>query len=155
METGASTRWGAWSSAKGHTNIDQVYQEMSELWPEFSTNSRRTTLWTNCFASRRSWTASTTWRNTTPSGPYMQQAITGAANEIMEPFFDLPQTRTTFADQQARKLDDAKAKGREQVQKAQEQNAARLAELRQQNRQRDRKSCGAGAGRARAGRSGS
>ena len=39
----------------------------------------------------------------------MDQAVTGAANEIMETFFDLPQTRKTFADQQALKLENAKA----------------------------------------------
>lgn len=64
------------------------------------------------------------------------QAVTGAANEIMETFFDLPQTRKTFADRQALKLENAKAKGREQVQKVREQYATRLAELREQNRQR-------------------
>ncbi len=124
---------------KGHTNIDQVYQEMSELWPEFFDEQRENNPVDQLLRIAEVMDGIYNVEEYNPFGPYMQQAITGAANEIMERFFDLPQTRATFADQQARKLDDAKAKGRERVQKAQEQNAARLAELRQQNRERTAK----------------
>ena len=124
---------------KGHTNIDQVYQEMSELWPEFFDEQRENNPVDQLLRIAEVMDGIYNVEEYNPFGPYMQQAITGAANEIMERFFDLPQTRATFADRQARKLDDAKAKGRERVQKAQEQNAARLAELRQQNRERTAK----------------
>lgn len=124
---------------EGHTNIDQVYQEMSELWPEFFDEQRENNPVDQLLRIAEVMDGIYNVEEYNPFGPYMQQAITGAANEIMERFFDLPQTRATFADQQARKLDDAKAKGRERVQKAQEQNAARLAELRQQNRERTAK----------------
>lgn len=124
---------------KGHTNIDQVYQEMSELWPEFFDEQRENNPVDQLLRIAEVMDGIYNVEEYNPFGPYMQQAITGAANEIMERFFDLPQTRATFADRQARKLDDAKAKGRERVQKAREQNAARLAELRQQNRERTAK----------------
>lgn len=124
---------------EGHTNIDQVYQEMSELWPEFFDEQRENNPVDQLLRIAEVMDGIYNVEEYNPFGPYMQQAITGAANEIMERFFDLPQTRATFADRQARKLDDAKAKGRERVQKAQEQNAARLAELRQQNRERTAK----------------
>ena len=124
---------------KGHTNIDQVYQEMSELWPEFFDEQRENNPVDQLLRIAEVMDGIYNAEEYNPFGPYMQQAITGAANEIMERFFDLPQTRATFADRQARKLDDTKAKGRERVQKVREQNAARLAELRQQNRERTAK----------------
>ena len=124
---------------KGHTNIDQVYQEMSELWPEFFDEQRESNPVDQLLHIAEVMDGIYNVEEYNPFGPYMQQAITGAANEIMEQFFDLPQTRATFADRQARKLDDAKAKGRERVQKVQEQNAARLTELRRQNRERTAK----------------
>ena len=124
---------------KGHTNIDQVYQEMSELWPEFFDEQRENNPVDQLLRIAEVMDGIYNVEEYNPFGPYMQQAITGAANEIMERFFDLPQTRATFADRQARKLDDTKAKGRERVRKVREQNAARLAELRQQNRERTAK----------------
>lgn len=124
---------------KGHTNIDQVYQEMSELWPEFFDEQRENNPVDQLLRIAEVMDGIYNVEEYNPFGPYMQQAITGAANEIMERFFDLPQTRATFADRQARKLDDTKAKGRERVQKVREQNAARLAELRRQNRERTAK----------------
>lgn len=69
METGASTRWGAWSSARGTPILTRCTRRCPNCGLSFSTNSGRTTLLTSCSASRRSWTASTTWRNTTPSAP--------------------------------------------------------------------------------------
>ena len=124
---------------KGHTNIDQVYQEMSEMWPEFFDEQRENNPVDQLLRIAEVMDGIYNVEEYNPFDPYMQQAITGAANEIMERFFDLPQTRATFADRQARKLDDAKAKGRERVQKVREQNAARLAELRRQNRERTEK----------------
>ncbi len=124
---------------KGHTNIDQVYQEMSELWPEFFNEQRESNPVDQLLHIAEVMDGIYNVEEYNPFGPYMQQAITGAANEIMEQFFDLPQTRATFADRQARKLDDAKAKGQERIQKIREQSAARLAELRQQNRERTAK----------------
>lgn len=124
---------------KGHTNIDQVYQEMSEMWPEFFDEQRENNPVDQLLRIAEVMDGIYNVEEYNPFGPYMQQAITGAANEIMEQFFDLPQTRATFADRQARKLDDTKVKGWERVRKVREQNAARLAELRQQNRERTAK----------------
>ena len=112
---------------KGHTNIDQVYQEMSELWPEFFDEQRENNPVDQLLRIAEVMDGIYNVEEYNPFGPYMQQAITGAANEIMERFFDLPQTRATFADRQARKLDDTKAKGRERVQKVREDAAAKIA----------------------------
>lgn len=122
--------------SEGHTNIDQVYQELSSRWPEFFSEQEQTHPTDQLLHIVEVLDGISEINEYNPFSRHMDQAVTGAANEIMEAFFDLPQTRKTFADRQALKLENAKAKGREQVQKVREQNAARLAELREQNRQR-------------------
>lgn len=122
--------------SEGHTNIDQVYQELSSRWPEFFSEQEQTHPTDQLLHIVEVLDGISEINEYNPFSRYMDQAVTGAANEIMETFFDLPQTRKTFADRQALKLENAKAKGREQVQKMREQYTTRLAELREQNRQR-------------------
>lgn len=122
--------------SEGHTNIGQVYQELSSRWPEFFSEQEQTHPTDQLLHIVEVLDGISEINEYNPFSRYMDQAVTGAANEIMETFFDLPQTRKTFADQQALKLENAKAKGREQVQKVREQYTTRLAELREQNRQR-------------------
>ena len=122
--------------SEGHTNIDQVYQELSSRWPEFFSEQAQTHPTDQLLHIVEVLDGISEINEYNPFSRYMDQAVTGAANEIMETFFDLPQTRKTFADRQALKLENAKAKGREQVQKVREQYTTRLAELREQNRQR-------------------
>lgn len=122
--------------SEGHTNIDQVYQELSSRWPEFFSEQEQTHPPDQLLHIVEVLDGISEINEYNPFSHHMDQAVTGAANEIMETFFDLPQTRKTFADRQALKLENAKAKGREQVQKVREQYTTRLAELREQNRQR-------------------
>lgn len=122
--------------SEGHTNIDQVYQELSSRWPEFFSEQEQTHPTDQLLHIVEVLDGISEINEYNPFSRYMDQAVTGAANEIMETFFELPQTRKTFADRQALKLENAKAKGREQVQKVREQYTTRLAELREQNRQR-------------------
>lgn len=122
--------------SEGHTNIDQVYQELSSRWPEFFSEQEQTHPTDQLLHIVEVLDGISEINEYNPFSRHMDQAVTGAANEIMETFFDLPQTRKTFADRQALKLENAKANGREQVQKVREQYTTRLAELREQNRQR-------------------
>lgn len=128
--------FGRMTIRSGHTNIDQVYQEMSGMWPEFFDETRESTPSDQLvhIAEVLDGIYRVTERN--PFSGYFDAAVTDASNEIMERFFDLPQTRPTFADRQARKLDDAKAAGRRRLAEQRERSDARLAELRQQNRER-------------------
>lgn len=122
--------------SEGHTNIDQVYQELSSRWPEFFSEQEQTHPTDRLLHIVEVLDGISEINEYNPFSRHMDQAVTGAANEIMETFFDLPQARKTFADRQALKLENAKVKGREQVQKVREQYTTRLAELREQNRQR-------------------
>ncbi len=121
---------------QGTTNIDQVYQEMSSLWPEFFNEQAHNHPSDQLLHIAEVLDSIYDITEYNPFSQDMDQAVTGAANEIMELFFDLPQTRKTFADRQAAKLDAAKAKGRQQVQQVREQRDAKLAALREQNQER-------------------
>ena len=122
--------------SEGHTNIDQVYQELSSRWPEFFSEQEQTHPTDQLLHIVEVLDGISEINEYNPFSRYMDQAVTGAANEIMETFFDLPQTRKTFADQQALKLENAKAKGREQVQKVREQYTTRLAEQKTRSEER-------------------
>ena len=128
--------FGRMTIRSGPTNIDQVYQEMSGIWPEFFDETRESTPSDQLvhIAEVLDGIYRVTERN--PFSGYFDAAVTDASNEIMERFFDLPQTRPTFADRQARKLDSAKAAGRRRLEEQRERSDARLAELREQNRER-------------------
>ena len=118
------------------TNIDQVYKELSERWPEFFDESMQVTPTDQLLQISQVLNEVGTVETYNPFSADMQQAVSGAANEIMETFFDLPQTRKTFADRAAMRLEEAKGKGRQQVQKVREDYSQRLAQLREQNRER-------------------
>lgn len=139
--------YGAWRKqhfgrlnlGKGRTNIDQVYEELAEMWPEFFDPARESHPVDQLLHIAEVADSLYEVNEYNPFSMYAEQAVTGAANEIMETFFDLPQTRPTFADRQARKLDDAKALGKQRVQRVREEASVRLEKLREQNRARVQK----------------
>lgn len=118
------------------TNIDQVYQELSERWPEFFDETMQVTPTDQLLQMSQVLREIGTITEYNPYSADLEQAAAWAANEIMEGFFDLPQTKKTFADRAALRLEDAKGRDRQRLQKAREQNRVRLAELREQNRER-------------------
>lgn len=128
--------FGRMTVGKGQTNIDQVYQELADQWPEFfdeeAVSHPADQLQQISDVLGRIYTI--TEQN--PYQGYMEQAKTAAANEILEDFFELPQARKTFADRQAAMLSETKAKGKAQAQKIREQKNAQLADLREKNRAR-------------------
>lgn len=128
--------FGRLNLTRGRTNIDQVYQEMSQMWPEFFDEQRESHPTDQLLHIVDVLDEIYRVTESNPFSGYFNEAVADASNEIMERFFDLPQTKPTFADRQARRLDDARARGRQQVERVRAQRDARLAELRQQNRER-------------------
>lgn len=129
-------RFGRMNLRKGPTNIDQVYQEMSYLWPEFFDEQRHSNPMDQLLHIAEVLDGIYSVEERNPFGAYLSEVVTDASNEIMETFFDLPQTRKTFADRQAARIDETRAKGQQRLQRLREQRDARLAELREQNRER-------------------
>ncbi len=119
--------FGRLNVKKGETgNIDQVYTELMERWPEFfnGEQSNSVDMLTTIADVMRDIYDRTEGN---PFSVYMEEAVNGAANDIMESFFELPQTRPTFADKQARKLEKAIADGKIRTQKAVEREKSRRA----------------------------
>jgi len=121
-------------TSKEGTNVDAVYAELSEsypgLFPQDITHPAEQleqimSVTDSLYAVEK---------QARFSGQ-MEEAVTGIANEIMEGFFDLPQTRDTMADRYEAKLDKAKAHGKQRVAETREQYQARMQKLREQNRQ--------------------
>lgn len=129
--------FGSLRIANGNsTNIDQVYQELSYQWPEFFNEEQ-----TGNPADQLQQIADVmqTISQVTERNPFaydMEAAVSGVANEILENFFDLPQTKATFADKQAFKLQEAKAAGKQRLQAQQAASKAKMQQLRNENRQR-------------------
>lgn len=98
-----------------HTNVDQVYSELAESYPEFFSETRESNV--SDQISRIAEVANELYNvgEYNPFEGYMGQAVSAISNDIMERFFDLPQAKKTFADVQAEKLDSAKAAGRKAV----------------------------------------
>ena len=95
-----------------HTNVDQVYSELAESYPEFFSEARENNV--SDQIGRIAEVANELYNvgEYNPFEGYMGQAVSAISNDIMERFFDLPQAKKTFADVQAEKLDAAKAAGR-------------------------------------------
>lgn len=156
--------FGKVNLSKGeHTNVDQVYSELAESYPEFFSETRENNVSDQIarIADVANELYSVSEYN--PFEGYMGQAVSAISNDVMERFFDLPQAKKTFADVQAEKLDAAKAAGRkatadaklagqmaqgrtdavklrhtqEALQKARTQQAEKLDELKGRYREKD------------------
>ncbi len=108
------------------TNIDQVYGELSGMWPEFFDEQKHSHPSDQLLHIAE---VADMLYEVSESNPYsadMEQATAGITNEIIEQFFDLPQTKATMADRWAAKVEAAKQKGRSDVRKVRDQMTERV-----------------------------
>ena len=101
-----------------HTNVDQVYSELAEQYPEFFSEQRDMNI--SDQVQRIADVADMLYTVTkyNPFEGYMGQAVASISNDIMDRFFDLPQTKKTFADRQAEQLQATRAAGKQAAQDA-------------------------------------
>lgn len=117
------------------TNVDKVYAELSELYPEFFDQNRESQPSDQLYRIADVLDAVYSVNEYNPNAQYMREATQSVSNEILEQFFDLPQQRT-FADRQAKKDDQQKTHYLNQINELRKANDTRIAELRAQNRKR-------------------
>lgn len=117
------------------TNVDQVYAELSELYPEFFDQNRESQPSDQLYRIADVLDAVYSVNEYNPNAQYMREATQSVSNEILEQFFDLPQQRT-FADRQAKKDEQQKTHYLNQINELREANDKRITELRAQNRKR-------------------
>nr|DAI21070.1 MAG TPA: Large polyvalent protein associated domain 23 [Caudoviricetes sp.] len=105
--------FGKLKISKGeHTNVDQIYSELSSQYPEFFNEAQETNI--SDQVQRIADVANRLYKVTeyNPFEGYMGQAVASISNDIMDRFFDLPQTKKTFADRAAEQVRDARLTGR-------------------------------------------
>ena len=117
------------------TNVDQVYAELSEMYPEFFDQTRESQPSDQLYRIADVLDAVYAVNEYNPNAQYMREATQSVSNEILEQFFDLPQQRT-FADRQAKKDEQQKTHYLNQINELRKANDTRIAELRAQNRKR-------------------
>lgn len=117
------------------TNVDQVYAELSAMYPEFFDQNRESQPSDQLYRIADVLDAVYSVNEYNPNAQYMREATQSVSNEILEQFFDLPQQRT-FADRQAKKDDQQKTHYLNQINELRKANDTRIAELRAQNRKR-------------------
>ena len=117
------------------TNVDQVYAELSELYPEFFDQNRESQPSDQLYRIADVLDAVYSVNEYNPNAQYMREATQSVSNEILEQFFDLPQQRT-FADRQEKKDEQQKTHYLNQINELRKANDTRIAELRAQNRKR-------------------
>ena len=106
--------FGKLKISKGeHTNVDQIYSELSSQYPEFFSEQRETNISDQVqrIADVANQLYSVTEYN--PFEGYMGQAVASISNDIMDRFFDLPQTKKTFADRAAEQVQEARFAGKQ------------------------------------------
>lgn len=107
-------QFGKLKIGKGErTNVDQIYAELSNQYPEFFNEQRETNV--SDQLQRIADVAGQLYTVTeyNPFEGYMGQAVASISNDIMDRFFDLPQTKKTFADRAAEQVQEAKRAGRQ------------------------------------------
>ena len=107
---------------KGKTNVDQVYQELSQMWPELfpQEGAEAAPVAPSDQLLHIAQVAGDLY-SVTEENPYsghMEQITAEIANDVMASFFEVPQARKTFADKQQAKLEAEIAKGRARTRQA-------------------------------------
>lgn len=106
--------FGKLKISKGeHTNVDQIYSELSNQYPEFFNEAQDTNI--SDQVQRIADVANRLYKVTeyNPFEGYMGQAVASISNDIMDRFFELPQTKKTFADRAAEQVQEARFQGRQ------------------------------------------
>lgn len=115
------------------TNVDQVYAELSAMYPEFFDQNRESQPSDQLYRISDVLDAVYSVNEYNPNAQYMREATQSVSNEILEQFFDLPQQRT-FADRQAKKLLKQKGENIKKIQELREENRKRLQQVRRDAR---------------------
>lgn len=107
---------------KGKTNVDQVYQELSQMWPELfpQEGTEAAPVAPSDQLLHIAQVAGDLY-SVTEENPYsgqMEQITAEIANDVMASFFEVPQAKKTFADRQQAKLEAEIVKGRARTRQA-------------------------------------
>lgn len=121
------------SSSDG-ASIDMVYQELSQQYPGLFDEAT----YTNPADQLMNMADVLDGIQPIMENPYssdMEMATRFVASEILESYFDIPQQKPTFADQQQARVEAVRAAGNQRISTIRASNQQRIAQLREQGRQ--------------------
>ncbi len=120
------------------SSIDSVYQELAELYPEFfdtdrdiTTSAQLETI-VDALDSLKA-------IEVNPFDGQIGQASMHLANDIISRFFDIPQSKPTFADKAERRVTDAKIAGAKKVEAVRQQRDEKIQKLMETQREKTKK----------------
>ncbi len=122
-------------SSKDGAEIDQVYQELSHLYPEFF-DEQETSNPADQLMRIVDVLDGLEPYEVNPYSTNMRESASWLANDILERFYELPQARPTFADKAEGKLTRQVIRDGKKLEKLREQKNARIAQLIAENRQK-------------------
>jgi uncharacterized protein YwgA len=119
------------SSTKG-TSVDQLYMEMAEKWPEFFDPERTLNQVDMLVEISDVLNSIYDIQEYNPYSGEMEMAVEFIANDLLDGLMgeDVRQSPKTFADRQAAKLDEARARKAEAVQKERDRREAQVEQIR-------------------------
>ena len=118
--------------------IDEVYQELSGLYPEFFDAEEQT----NSSAQLERMVDVLDELQPTDVNPFdrqIEQVSMYLANDITSRFFDIPQAKPTFADKAERRVVEANIKGGKRVEAVRQQKDAKIKKLMETQREKTKK----------------
>lgn len=122
------------SSTEG-TGIDQVYQELSYMYPEFFDEAETSNPADQLMRIAEVLDGLQPYE-VNPYSTNMRESASWLANDILERFYELPQAKPTFADKAEGRLTGQVIKDAKKLEKLRGQKNARIAQLIAENRQK-------------------
>ena len=120
--------WGRFNFTKNGTSIDKVYQELSDLYPEFF-NADEQINPQDQFERIVDVLDEIQPTKVNPYSSEMQQMTSFLANDIIDRFFDVPQAKPTFADKAERRVTEARIAGGKKVEAVRQQKDEKIQKL--------------------------
>ena len=122
-------------SSKDGAGIDQVYQELSQMYPEFFDEAEISNPADQLLRIAEVLDGLEPYE-VNPYSTNMQESASWLANDILERFYELPQAKPTFADKAEGRLTDQVIRDGKKLEKLRGQKNARIAQLIAENRQK-------------------
>lgn len=122
-------------SSKDGAGIDQVYQELSQMYPEFFDETEISNPADQLLRIAEVLDGLEPYE-VNPYSANMRESASWLANDILERFYELPQAKPTFADKAEGRLTDQVIRDGKKLEKLRGQKNARIAQLIAENRQK-------------------
>lgn len=120
--------WGRLNFTKDGMGVDSIYQELSDLYPEFFNADEQLTI-EDMLARIVDVLDEIQPTEVNPYSSEMQEMTSFVANDIIDRFFDVPQAKPTFADKAERRVAEARIAGGKKVEAVRQQKDEKIQKL--------------------------